>query len=337
MIKSLASLRFVFAFMVFLHHIDVLEDAIGHAFFYTLSGFILSYVYADRFQQRRLSRKRFLQLRCSRLYPLYLLTFLLAIPLSIGWLKMEPLNWMVGAVSTLLMVQSFIPDPNIYFSFNGLAWSLSDLFFFYALFPFLVVFLLRIQRWMVHGIFVLAAFLILGAMFVVPESWQHWTFYINPLFRIVDFALGILIYRWIRQADFGVYQLRYTYAELLSLGLLILFYSQAHWFPKVIRYSLYYWIPMVSLITVFALQKGRLSQWLSHPVLLFLGELSFGFYLYHQLILRYMERMNERFLWTESIAVLNSITFVLIIALCWLSYRFFEQPLKQRLRRHFFN
>ena len=70
MLKSLASLRFVFAFLVFLHHIDVLHDALGHAFFYALSGFILSYVYAERFAEQQISLSRFLKLRWSRLYPL---------------------------------------------------------------------------------------------------------------------------------------------------------------------------------------------------------------------------------------------------------------------------
>ena len=66
MIKPLTSLRFVFAFMVFLKHISsdynnkkwisvniFAEGYIGVGFFFMLSGFILAYNYKDKFSQKR--------------------------------------------------------------------------------------------------------------------------------------------------------------------------------------------------------------------------------------------------------------------------------------------
>ena len=106
MIKSLASLRFVFAFLVFLHHIHVLEDAVGVAFFFMLSGFILTYVYSARFEMGEITQKHFLKLRVTRLYPLYVLSILASIPLTIGIFKENVIVWSARLGVDLAMLQS---------------------------------------------------------------------------------------------------------------------------------------------------------------------------------------------------------------------------------------
>lgn len=333
MIKSLASLRFVFALFVFLHHIDILEDAIGHAFFYTLSGFILSYVYYDRFLEKKINRLRFLKLRFSRLYPLYMLTLLIAIPISVIKYDQYILKWIGQFLSTVFMVQSFIPNNHFYFSFNGLAWSISNLFFFYIMFPYLVYWFDRIRNSKLVLLFIAAMIGLFLLMQVVPEKRLHFVFYINPFFRILDFAMGILLFKLIRNWSMGRYNKRYVLWELLAIGVLVLFYTQADYFPKVIRYSIYYWIPMFFFIGVFALQKGYLSKGLSNKVFLFLGELSFGFYLYHQLVIRYAEYWNEKYHVFSVQWHLDVICFIVILCICYVSYHFFEMPAKNRLRK----
>ena len=335
MLKSLASLRFVFAFLVFMHHINVLQDALGHAFFYALSGFILSYVYAERFAEQKISLSRFLKLRLSRLYPLYVLTLLTAIPLSLGFLASNAVQWALQFVANLFMLQSFIPNAEYYFAFNSLGWSISDLFFFYTLFPVLLWGFRKYTHRSICGVFSLFFILILSLMYIIPQELQHWFFYINPLLRLFDFALGMLLYQLLKKTSFGKFDSRFTWYEIGSLILLVIFYASAALFPKVLRYSVYYWLPMLAVIGVFAQQKGALSKLLSKPVLLFLGNLSFGFYLWHQLILRYARRVVNHFEITMADWQFYSLSFILILLVCYFSYRFFELPMKQKLRRHF--
>lgn len=335
MLKSLASLRFVFTFLVFLHHIDVLQDALGHAFFYALSGFILSYVYAERFAEQKISLSRFLKLRLSRLYPLYVLTLLAAIPLSLGLLASNAAQWTLQFVANLFMLQSFIPNAEYYFSFNSLGWSISDLFFFYTLFPVLLLGFRKYTHRIIYGVFALFFLFILSLMCIIPQELQHWFFYINPLLRLFDFALGMLLYQLLNKASFGRFDSRFTWYEIGSLILLVIFYASAALFPKVLRYSVYYWLPMLAVIGVFAQQKGALSKLLSKPLFLILGNLSFGFYLWHQLILRYARRVVNHFEITIVDWQFYSLSFMLILLVCYVSYRFFELPMKQKLRRHF--
>ena len=333
MIKSLASLRFVFAFLVFLHHIKFLEDALGHAFFYALSGFILSYVYAERINANKISLGQFLKLRLSRLYPLYFLTLLAAIPLTLELVFENTLQWWSGFFATVLMLQSFIPDTFYYFSFNSVAWSISDLFFFYLFFPVLLRFPLKFSKAFLIQFFIASGIVVLLLMVVIPESLQHWFFYINPFLRIFDFGLGILLYNLLRKDSFQVYKPIFTYYELATIALLFLFYSTADFFPKVVRYSVYYWLPMTLFIGVFAQQKGAVSRLLSNRVALFLGELSFGFYLWHQLILRCARRFVNHLDIALSDWQFNSLSFILILLVCVVSYHYFERPLKQKIRQ----
>ncbi|RXG29958.1 acyltransferase family protein [Leeuwenhoekiella marinoflava] len=333
MLKSLASLRFVFAFLVFLHHIKVLEDAIGHAFFYALSGFILSYVYAERITNKKISLSRFLKLRLSRLYPLYFLTLLAAIPLTLEVFAENSTQWWMSFLAAVFMLQSFIPDASYYFSFNSVAWSISDLFFFYFLFPVLLRCALKLSKTFLVLFFIASSGVILVFMITTPEYLKHWFFYINPFLRIFDFGLGILLYKLLRKDSFQVYKSVFTYYELAAIALLILFYVIAESFPKVVRYSVYYWLPMTLFIGVFAQQKGIFSRLLSNKVALFLGELSFGFYLWHQLILRYARRFVNHYEVVFPDWQFNTLSFIVILLVCMVSYQYFELPLKQKIRR----
>jgi peptidoglycan/LPS O-acetylase OafA/YrhL len=69
MIKPLTSLRFLFALCVFLSHYTIngspvfYEGYIGVEFFFILSGFIISYKYAERIKNSAVSIKEFLVFR----------------------------------------------------------------------------------------------------------------------------------------------------------------------------------------------------------------------------------------------------------------------------------
>ena len=99
-IESLTSLRFFAALLVLLNHCEFLRhsDSVllsnlfnyifsqGHiaiTFFFILSGFIMSLSYSDRINNKKVSYIQFYIARISKLYPLHLLTFFLALPLVI--------------------------------------------------------------------------------------------------------------------------------------------------------------------------------------------------------------------------------------------------------------
>ena len=110
---------------------------ISVSFFLLLSGFILTYNYADRAQAGMLSARSFWSARFSRLYPVYALSLLL----SAGML-MQELNahthfeFGLGIVLTPLLLQGWHPVLSTFW--NTPAWTMSTEAFFYLLFPWLI-------------------------------------------------------------------------------------------------------------------------------------------------------------------------------------------------------
>jgi peptidoglycan/LPS O-acetylase OafA/YrhL len=111
-IKSLTGFRFLAAFFVFLFHVHtrwplfepgaianiVSLGAVGMTMFFMLSGFILAYNYGHR----DFSVRDFLWSRFARIYPIYAVAALLALP----WLSVQLMNVEAefGAISTLAQV-----------------------------------------------------------------------------------------------------------------------------------------------------------------------------------------------------------------------------------------
>lgn len=349
MIKPLTTLRFFFALMVFASHLSFLaksdsqllqwayqeilsEGYIGVSFFFILSGFIIAHKYKSPLLSKEISVRKFFVARFARIYPLHLLCFILAIPLTLRSLIADSPIWLLKALTNLALVQSFIPYRNIYFSFNTPSWSISNELFFYAVFPLLSTFLLRKLRWKTF-VFTLSILPLL--MLIVPSEYQHQLFYIHPFTRLLDFTLGVFLFELYQYLNKLKPKVNYTIAEFVAIGVWVLFFVGHSAVPKVMRYSIYYWLPMCLLILTFAFQKGLISKWLSHKWLMLCGEVSFGYYMFHILVLAYLPIINLKFLHITNDYVICLIGAILTFSISYCSFIWFEQPsrafLKQRL------
>lgn len=157
-----------------------------------LSGFVMSAGYWEKVLCPNFYSKKFLLNRFVRLYPLHFLCLLGYLFLHIlyfsGWdyIKLLP---------NIFLAQSWIPIKSIYFSGNAVSWCLSDMLFFYAMFPILVKWFSRnITKRIISVLFTVLLFYLL-IMFFLPETLPHPLLYIFPLFRLVDFIIGMLAYR----------------------------------------------------------------------------------------------------------------------------------------------
>jgi peptidoglycan/LPS O-acetylase OafA/YrhL len=110
---------------------------ISVSFFLLLSGFILTYNYADRAQRGALTARSFWSARFSRLYPVYAFSLLL----SVGMLTLEVqahtrFDFGLGLILTPLLLQGWHPLLTNFW--NTPAWTMSTEAFFYLLFPWLI-------------------------------------------------------------------------------------------------------------------------------------------------------------------------------------------------------
>jgi peptidoglycan/LPS O-acetylase OafA/YrhL len=104
-------------------------------FFILLSGFILSYNYADR--PKPLVARDFWRARFARLYPIYLLSLLLFIGmLGAEWHARSHGQFLEGVILSPLLLQGW--NPQLATFWNTVAWTLSCEAAFYFAFPWLI-------------------------------------------------------------------------------------------------------------------------------------------------------------------------------------------------------
>jgi peptidoglycan/LPS O-acetylase OafA/YrhL len=132
------------------------------SFFFLISGFILSYNYAHR--PGGVNRADFWMARVSRLYPVYLLTMLISIPmLMLEWRSRSHGQFWAGAILTPLLLQGF--SPRLATFWNTVSWTLSCEVVLYIAFPWLLK-----LRWPKSPAKLIAMLLALWAVGLVPHT-----------------------------------------------------------------------------------------------------------------------------------------------------------------------
>src|SRR2546429_3474345 len=142
-LPSLTGIRFYAALFIYLAHIRAIPgmkafigapwliDAghIGVSFFFVLSGFILTYNYADLFRDGVSARDygRFVWDRLTKIYPVHFLATVVVLPISILSPRLQ-IDWRGGALHPgLLQCLWPSPGPPFYLSPNvpsgGITWE----------------------------------------------------------------------------------------------------------------------------------------------------------------------------------------------------------------------
>ncbi len=176
----------------------------GVDLFFCLSGFIIAHVYFERCisnpKDKRMELKHFFLKRFARLYPVYILTTLLALAMFIianfighkfGKLSDDVLTFSI-VIKNLLAIQ--ILDDS--YSLNYPSWSVSAEFFAYLSFPILVYGLfLKFKRTRL-----IAGILFLSSLFIYEYSIFFDFLNSGQLVRaLTEFVMGLTCYLLIRK------------------------------------------------------------------------------------------------------------------------------------------
>lgn len=292
MIQSLQSLRGIFAIFIFLHHYHYKElhglfpagGDCGVSFFFILSGFVLCIGYQKRITGNATGILEFMRRRVSKIYPLHLICFLWAFSLLRFNIRPSEIGPMF---CNIFMVQSWVPKTSYYYSFNAVGWCLSDFMFFYLMFPWLVKkATLNRHRFIAITLLLTTAWVM--SVSYIPDDLTEAIVYINPLARLLDFSIGIVL--WISYekisktqphgADIKTQNIMQC-LSLLALCATIWLYPSI---PMCWGLASYWWIPCSSVIMTFATQsRGFVSRLLETRWLIWFGDVSFTFYLIHVL------------------------------------------------------
>jgi peptidoglycan/LPS O-acetylase OafA/YrhL len=350
-LRPLTALRFIAALSVVSWHCvqtRVISSTfslgyIGVAFFFLLSGFILTYTYHDAFRERLRAGdvRSFYVARFARVYPLHIVMMppMIAAVAFLGphalWNGVEPHTRMEAIAAQVALLQSWFPVQAIYFGANAPSWSISVEALFYVLFPLLAVGLLRLFRGVrAHTVLFFAALLWLAQS---ATLWpQHagvgeWCWYVFPPSRLVDFVVGMMLGIAFLAGDREKrWPLRGTSVEILAVTAVFLAICFSPYVPVSMRFSAWFMPASGALILVFAHRRGAISHLLSHPVMVRLGEVSFAFYLCHLAVIEVV-RASLGWLHPAFIPLVVGGSLAMSFAL----YHGVEAPLRLRIRSWF--
>ncbi|MGM7698601.1 acyltransferase family protein [Microbacterium sp. A84] len=324
----LDGLRAVAIMLVFLAHLSYSEvwakvsGGAGVTVFFVISGFIITtLLLREDDRNGRVSLKAFYIRRVFRIYPLYLTVFaayfLMIVVLGIAsareQLFLNAAPWYLFGFPEIVQLTNV--DGQAPFS---QAWSIGIEEKFYLVWP-LVGFVLLRKRLMPSLLFLFAfgvMFTLIGFGYPVSKVLQP---YVQIIFGVLlAFALHHRAsFVWISRI-FG----RAWVANLLALAtvacLLLRTISLGHPF-----YVPYGFLITVTLAAILTAPESGVSRLLSVRPLLFLGMISYSFYLTHGFVLNALEAvLPTRLLnWLDL-----PVGFPLAVLVAWVSYRLVEKP-----------
>ena len=298
MIRTLQSLRFFFIILVVLsHYIGSSFDfggECGVSFFFMLSGFVLSLAYSERITKGLFSTKPFVVKQWIKIYPLHILTFIVMFALDI---RLEKYCDITAVIANILLLQSWVPADSFYFVANSPSWFLCDILFFYVVFSSLNKYILRSDNRKLLAISLVVILLYICLMAVLPTYLVNPILYANPLTRLLDFIVGIILYK-LYVSDNGI-ALRdklngksFLTVSLMELSVILLVVITAIVYPHLpqrVRTVSIFWLAIPLFIFFFAMtdkHSGVISKFLQVKTMLWLGNISFCIYIIHVPVLR---------------------------------------------------
>lgn len=350
-LPSLTGMRFVAAGLVFLFHslwqnFFVSPDAqkttfslffqggwAGVSFFFVLSGFVLTWAARPTDTAPKFWRRRFF-----KIYPNHLITFIAALILLSGVAKATIDGW--DGVLNVLLLQAWHTDLNVRTNFNPVAWSLSCEALFYFCFPFLMWAINKIRPERLWFWTILSA----ASVIAIPSfakllpnaqpfpvtgftTWEMWFVFQFPPVRMLEFIFGIFMARIVLTGQ--KLPLRLGGAVALAVGS----YFVAPLFGPNYRFAAVMVIPLGLLIAAGAVSDVAKDQtFLSSKLMVWLGDISFAFYMWHYLVLQYGHRwLGQGESWSTPTAIAAmALLFGITLVLSWALFTFIERPIMKQ-------
>ncbi|XVS66751.1 acyltransferase family protein [Actinosynnema sp. CA-299493] len=338
-LPSLTGLRFLAAFVVFGFHLHagglfagtgaegVLEavfgqGATGVGFFFLLSGFVLTWS-----ARGGVPAGVGLRRRAARVLPNHVVVWVVVFA-GLAWLGGVSV---LAGVLGLFLLQAWVPVQSIYFGVNTPAWSLSCEAAFYTAFAWLLALVDRVPRtrlWALAIGLMAAVVLVPVIALPLPADLEYWFVYVFPVTRALEFVLGMALARivraglWIRLPLWGA-------GALAVAG-----YVVSGHLPGTFGFVAGTVVPLALLIPAAATADltGSRSPWRGRTAV-FLGEISFAFYLVHQVVMRLAEAFGPHDVGLGGATGVAVALLACSLVLAWLLHRLVERPAQRRLLR----
>lgn len=336
-LPALHGLRYVAAVHVAVFHFGGGLEGVAPSFvthtgfvavnlFFVLSGFVLAHTYVHT--ARPLDVRAFWRARFARIYPVYLLGFVLMAPFA--WSSVQtPLV----PLANLLLVQAWWAPWALTWNFPG--WSISAEALFYLLFPALFAFAASaplgrrrfawVAAWLA-GLALPFAYLAwnpdaLGTVDVRSSAFWLDTLKFHPLARLPDFTVGVLTATLVSR---GAARSGAWMSGLSAVGIVgaLLLHERV---PFVLLNNGLL-TPLFAALLVGLARGGGLARVLASKPLVTLGKSSYVLYILHAPVALWLAaHVPTNTPWFAALLVL---VLTLVSPVVW---RVFEEPLRRRI------
>ncbi|MDF2447533.1 MAG: putative acyltransferase [Bacteroidota bacterium] len=348
---SLNGIRFLAAFLVLIHHMEQMKELnhvsnfmshpffqmageIGVTIFFTLSGFLISYLLlVELNSKKRITIKAFYIRRILRIWPLYFIILLISLLTA---LLMNTLDFDFFTTKFVLYVTFLANIAFVAFSAGGFPsqiWSVATEEQFYLLWPWLM-------RWTKGNIFrltivIIIIFIALRALFsyfTIPQVnfggvnlWQFMGQFIN-YFRIDCMAIGGL-FAFILYRKYAL--LSFLYSKFFQLFTIILICGSMFFGfkPGIFYYTYYASLSAILILNVASNTHSLIN--LEYSFFDLMGKISYGFYMYHPIVLIVLSGYLFRNLNMGSNLghfIYFLISFILTTVISYFSFTYIEGP-----------
>ena len=350
-VPALDGLRALAVMLVFLHHTHgqlFPGGWVGVDIFFVLSGYLITSILVGEHETTGvISLSRFYMRRACRLLPALFVVVCVAIAIAF-WFHYNTRNTTIDAVAALLYLADYgyVLMP-AHWSFLGHTWSLSVEEQFYFIWPLLLIVLLKWSKRRIAFyatlvlIFVVAVWR--GFVFVTSsdlgatsaETRAYVRIYCAFDTRADVLLIGCALALWQPQVAASRFLNRLWPAVVLLLAVVVLKVSPS---GRLLRYIDLVGYPLFGASVAYLIviltsdENSFLTYFLSLPPIVAFGRISYGFYLWHYLIVN--GPVKDRLITHRTPLTFTLSTFALSLAAAVASYWLIERPfLRLKLAR----
>lgn len=327
MIYTLNGLRALAMLGIFLFHSGLLlNGTFPVTFFFMLSGFVTYYSMYDKASDISLGNQiSWIINKLKKLYPIHFITYIASIIIRWNWVsKLSMVEFIKKSVLNLCLIQSLFKDE--IFNFNGLSWFLSVIFILYVFSIPLIKIINTVKD--KYIIFIMIIIMVIQYSLNIYNIIGNNELYLysNPLYRILDFSLGMLT-----ASLFINTNIKFNKPYFIENLIVIIFFIMYVISLFIETRCSYYNLLFVTSLYIFAKGKGNISKLLKKNLLQWLAKISFEFYMTHELILIVFRKIfvNINVHWLIKNIIICIPSFFIALILSYLFNKYLSKSLKK--------
>jgi len=314
---------------------------VGVDVFFVISGYLITTIIVKERALGTFTLTKFYERRARRILPALFFVIIMCLPFAWVWMmpdQLKAFSQSIAAITVfssniLFWLQSGYFSPSADFLPLLHTWSLAVEEQYYLFFPLYIL-----LTWRFGLRFIVITLSIAGVASLLLAHWGAYhvpsaSFYLLPT-RLWELLIGslIAIYMFHRDEQRSIDKTNHYLAREIGsfAGLSLIFYSMLYYDEFTPFPSLFTLVPTVgaALVIVFCTPRTLVGKVLSNKILVGIGLISYSAYLWHQPLfafarIKHMSKPDVGFM-----ILLGALT----LGLAWFSWKYIEQPFRNKLR-----